>query len=210
MTERTGENWSQWTEGERNRLVSLLQALDRQVSSGRVLAEETLSAVVRQHFLPYNHFRRQFDEAMAVIVVLEEILLDAKDARADMLRAELRRLVASLITLYVETARSFFGEMSRSGAMPMAARHLFSTERASLDQARQRLSSAGNGSAEALSRLVDEADQLLEDIIDRAPYLPDFETEPPLEPEPKSDLPSRTVGPERNPMSDFGWGGWMP
>lgn len=182
----------------RERVKSLLAALERQATEASQLADRAQRDMGEDRFASFLDFRRKVEEIRALFTLTEEHLQGVNESRLTDLRAEFERMDLLLARMLARTMRNYFSSMREDQVLPIGARELFEPELRSIDQTRTRLLSpryADRVAPEILDDL-DATAELIRKTIARAPALPDF-SDSPSPPKPTRRL--RTLGrPIRN------------
>lgn len=182
----------------RERVKSLLAALERQATEASQLADRAQRDMGDDRFASFLDFRRKVEEIRALFTLTEEHLQGVDESRLTDLRAEFERMDLLLTRMLARAMRNYFSSMRQDQVLPIGARELFEPELRSIDQTRARLLSpryADRVAPEILDDL-DATAELIRKTIARAPALPDF-SDSPSPPKPTRRL--RTLGrPIRN------------
>jgi len=161
----------------RKEVENLLRALERQAREAATLAGDAQREASRHSFGAYRQFRDKVGEFKALVILIEGRLKHLADSRADDLKAEFERLDGLMLALLVKASLRFFFVLSANPILPLGAREIFIAELHCLHDAHEKLRRpeyAGRFDNSVTTDL-DMAEAILDEIIDKAPSLLQFD-----------------------------------
>lgn len=160
----------------REEIKSLLEALERQAREAISLARSAEAEASKHSFVAYRNWRDKVGEFQALVILIEGRLKNCVDHRVDDLRGEFERLDILMLSVLVRASMRFFFVLSANPILPIGAREMFVSELRSLHDAHERLRRPGYKEKlnDDLSKDLDTASLILEEIIDKAPGMLNF------------------------------------
>lgn len=160
----------------RAEIKSLLEALERQAREAIALAKTAEAEASKHSFVAYRAWRDKVGEFQALVILIEGRLKNCVEHRTDDLRAEFERLDILMLSVLVRASMRFFFVLSANPILPLGAREMFVSELRSLHDAHEKLRRPGYVEKlnEDLSKDLDTASLILEEIIDKAPGMLNF------------------------------------
>jgi hypothetical protein len=174
-------------------LRALVLALDGAIEAIKSRAERTKHGIGLHSFAPYHSYREAIDQYAALDATIRGrfrlVDKDAREALGEVLLHSERRF----ITTTVKASVDFFFALSAISVLPLGTKELFERELGFLHTAAERLRSpdhAGDFAAE-LEPDLEMAEQILVEIMEKAPSLTDFSIEVLSLTEPLKALPAQ-------------------
>lgn len=167
----------------RREVKQLLAALERQVREAMKLAKAAEIDAGKESFNSYRAFRDKVGEFQALVILIENRLKNLMDSRVEDLQQEFERLDTLMLSILVRASMRFFFVLSAKTALPLGAREIFVSELHSLHDAHKKLKSPHYAGKldERVEQDLNTASEILEEIIEKAPGLLNFNAPLPSE-----------------------------
>lgn len=154
----------------------MLVALERQAREIIIVAQKAQSTATKHSFNVYRQFRESVSEFETFGILIENRLRNLDTGRDPRLDEQFDALNVLISKSVIKASTQFFLALSKSPALPLGSREVFLQELRSLHEARNKLSDP------RYQRMLDEeahrnlqiAENILTEIIERAPSLLDF------------------------------------
>ncbi len=163
---------------KQERLVELLDALDRSVREVAVCAARTQKGIGHHSFAAYHTYRASVDEYHALVSVIENLIRNDGSGYAERVRAQLLNRERKLLTLMIKAALDFFFALSAIPNLPYGIRECFAQELQSMSMAHERLHAPEHKDKlpAELEQDLDIAEEILAEVMRKAPSLMSFDT----------------------------------
>jgi hypothetical protein len=170
-------------------LDELVAALDRALNSIRQTGARTQAGIGMHSFASYHAYRQSIDQYSALDVTIRSRMGRLGRDEKNELNEILLEREGRFLTITIKAALDFFFALSAISILPLGTKELFERELEFLHSAANRLKSEEHaaGLGETLAPDLEMAEQILVEIMDKAPSFLDLGAEPP--PEPQRALP---------------------
>lgn len=160
-------------------VTRLLGALERQAKEALKLAQQAEQDAHKHSYEMYYTFRSKVQEFETCSIIVEERLKNMASSRKASLEQQFNKLNALMLGIVVRASLNFFYVLSANTHLPMGAREIFLSELRNLYNAKNKLENPAYGSmvdSETAENL-QTAEEILAEIIDRAPSMLNLEPE---------------------------------
>ena len=170
--------------GQRQKIKEVEHFLSQLEKRGRILvaiAAELEALADTTDVTRYRPFREQVDNFKALSLILSERLAALENhPRKDELEQQFHKLQVLMLRLVIKTSLKFFFVMSAKPFLPLGSRELFQSELRTLYEAEKMLSDPKYKSDldDGAQDDLDMARDILEEIIQHAPALLNFNNKP--------------------------------
>lgn len=154
-------------------VTRLLSALERQAKEALSLAKQAEQDASKHSYEMYYNFRSKVQEFETCAIIVEERLKNMTSSRKASLENQFNRLNALMLGIVVRASLQFFYVLSANTHLPMGAREIFLSELRHLYAAKNKLKNPLYQSYldEETAENLETAEEILTEIIDRAPSL---------------------------------------
>lgn len=163
---------------QHDQVARLLAALDQSIRGVAASAAQTQAGIRRHTFAPYHAYRASIDEYYALVAVINNVVQSDTSVEADRIRAVLVTRERQLLRLTIRSSLDFFFALSAIPNLPFGTRECFAQELQYMSAAHDRLQAPEHRDKlpEELDQDLDVAEEILAEVMRKAPSLLNFDT----------------------------------
>jgi hypothetical protein len=167
----------------REEVEGFLEALERQAREIVQLSERAASEADKHSYEMYHRFRTKVSEFETFSIIIENRLKNLATAKVEEMQNKFDELSVLMLNHFIQASIKFFFVLSASTKLPIGARDIFMSELQRIYNAKQKLENPKFGTHidQDVRNNLEIAEEILNEIIEKAPSLLNLAVAEPLE-----------------------------